>query len=218
MNTRLQVEHPVTEMITNTDLVREQILIAEGEKLSLKQSEVRIRGHSIETRINAEDPLRDFLPVLGRLNRYLPPMGNGIRLDSAAYEGYDIPIHYDSLIGKLITHGQDRMTAIRKMQRALREFIITGVKTTIPFHQFVMSHPDFQKGRFSTSFVEEHFSVSEIERFLRSKDERVNLRDVAIATALVYYLSQEKVQPQVDPEEAEDIHRSPYSMRHRRDL
>ena len=216
MNTRLQVEHPVTELVTNTDLVREQILIAEGEKLSFLQDDVHVRGHSIEVRLNAEDPLRDFLPVLGKLNRYLPPMGNGIRLDSSAYEGYEIPIYYDSLIGKLITYGHDRMTAIRKMQRALREFIITGVKTTIPFHQFVMAHPDFQKGKFSTSFVEDHFSAKEIKRFLHSRDEKVNLHDVAMAAALVYHLSQANVQPQVNPDEARDIHKSPYAMRHRR--
>ena len=218
MNTRLQVEHPVTEMVTNTDLVREQILIAEGHRLSLRQQDVEIRGHSIEARINAEDPLREFLPALGRLNRYLPPMGNGIRLDSSAYEGYTIPIYYDSLIGKLITHGPDRLAAIRKMERALREFIITGVKTTIPFHLFVMTHPEFIKGRFSTTFIDENFSPERIRKLLACKSERANLQDVAVAAALIYHLAHSDVHPDTDASEAARLHQQPYAARHRREL
>ena len=216
MNTRLQVEHPVTEMVTNTDLVREQIFIAEGQKLTYKQEDVQITGHSIEARINAEDPLTDFLPALGKLNRYLPPMGNGIRLDSSAYEGYEIPMHYDSMIGKLITHAHDRSTAIAKMRRALREFIVTGVKTTIPFHEFVMTHPDFVKGSFSTGFVDEHFTPREIEKFLTSPDQKVHLRDVAIAAALIYHLSQVNASPDLNPMAAVSVHNTPYASRLRR--
>ncbi len=216
MNTRLQVEHPVTEMVTNTDLVREQILVAEGQKLSYKQEDVKIIGHSIEARINAEDPLTDFLPATGRLNRYIPPMGNGIRLDSSAYEGYEIPMHYDSMIGKLISHAHDRATAIAKMRRALREFIVTGVKTTIPFHEFVMSHPDFVKGNFSTGFVDEHFTPREIEKFFASPDQKVHMRDVAIAAALIYHLSQAKARPEFNPMAAVNVHNSPYATRLRR--
>jgi acetyl-CoA carboxylase biotin carboxylase subunit len=218
MNARLQVEHPVTEMVTNTDLVREQILIAEGHKLEIAQEDVRITGHSIEARINAEDPFSDFLPALGKLNRYLPPMGNGVRLDSSAYEGYEIPLQYDSMIGKLITHAHDRATAIAKMQRALEEFIVTGVKTTIPFHEFVMAHPDFVKGSFSTSFVDEHFTPREIEKFLASPGQKVSLRDAAIAAALIYHLSQVNVMAgndQYAPNAALQ-HNAPYVMRNRR--
>ena len=190
MNTRLQVEHPVTEMVTNKDLVKEQIEIAEGKKLAYSQDDVRISGHSIEARINAEDPLKNFIPALGRINRYLPPMGNGIRLDSHAYEGYTIPIYYDSLVGKLISYGSTREDARRKLLRALGEFIITGIKTTIPFHQYVLSHPVFVDGSFTTSFVEKYFNTEEISRFLTRADEERNLFRVAIASALAYYLAQ----------------------------
>lgn len=193
MNTRLQVEHPVTEMITNTDLLREQILIAEGRPLSYQQEDIVIKGHSIECRINAEDPLHDFLPSLGRLNRYLPPMGNGVRLDSAAYEGYMIPMQYDSLVGKLISFAENRPAAIRKMLRALDEFIITGVRTTIPFHQYVMSHPAFANGKFNTSFVDRHYDSEAISRFLASREEKRNLSRVAIAAALAYQLARGEV-------------------------
>jgi len=189
MNTRLQVEHPVTEMVSNTDLVREQILIAEGKPLSYRQEEVSLRGASIECRINAEDPLHDFMPSLGRINRYLAPMGNGVRLDSAAYEGYTIPMQYDSLVGKLISFGEDRPTAIRKMLRALDEFIVTGIKTTIPFHQYVMNHPAFVSGKFSTSYVDEYYDGEAIGRFLASREEKRNLSRVAIAAALAYQLA-----------------------------
>lgn len=193
MNTRLQVEHPVTEMVTNTDLVREQIRIAEGRPLSYRQEDISISGHSIECRINAEDPLHDFLPSLGTLNRYIPPMGNGVRLDSAAYEGYTIPMQYDSLVGKLISFGEDRPMAIRKMLRALGEFIITGINTTIPFHQYVMSHPAFVRGKFSTAFVDDHYNSEAISNFLARREEKQNLSRVAIAAALAYQVARGEV-------------------------
>ncbi|MEA5596000.1 acetyl-CoA carboxylase biotin carboxylase subunit [Rivularia sp. UHCC 0363] len=155
MNTRIQVEHPVTEMITGIDLVVEQIRIAMGEKLSVTQDQVVLRGHAIECRINAEDPDRDFRPCPGRISGYLPPGGPGVRIDSHIYTDYDIPPYYDSLIAKLIVWGPDRATAIHRMKRALRECAITGVTTTISFHQKVMDIPQFLEGNVYTSFVQD---------------------------------------------------------------
>ncbi len=155
MNTRIQVEHPVTEMITGLDLIAEQIRIAQGEKLSLTQDKVQLRGHSIECRINAEDPDHNFRPHPGRISGYLPPGGNGVRVDSHVYTDYEIPPYYDSLIGKLIVWGPDRPTAILKMKRALREFAITGVPTTIGFHQRILETPEFLRGEIYTNFVEQ---------------------------------------------------------------
>jgi len=158
MNTRIQVEHPVTEMICSLDLIAEQIRIASGEKLPLTQGEVVFRGHAIECRINAEDPDRNFRPHPGRISAYLPPGGPGVRMDSHVYTDYEIPPHYDSLIGKLIVWGDDRSAAIKRMKRALRECAITGVPTTIPFHQKILETPAFLEGEVYTNFVEQHFS------------------------------------------------------------
>ncbi|MFE4108061.1 acetyl-CoA carboxylase biotin carboxylase subunit [Almyronema epifaneia] len=153
MNTRIQVEHPVTEMVTGLDLIAEQIRIAQGEKLSLSQAEVELRGHAIECRINAEDPEHNFRPNPGRISGYLAPGGLGVRMDSHVYTDYEIPPYYDSLIGKLIAWGPDRSTAIRRMKRALRECAITGLPTTISFHQKVLERPEFLKGEIYTNFV-----------------------------------------------------------------
>ncbi len=153
MNTRIQVEHPVTEMVTGLDLVKAQFRLAAGEPLPMAQEEVRLTGHSLECRINAEDPDR-FLPSPGRLTNFRPPGGPGIRMDSHAYVGYVVPPYYDSLLAKLIAHGRDRDEAVARMQRALDEVVIQGVQTTIPFHQKVLRHPDFLAGRTSTRFVE----------------------------------------------------------------
>jgi acetyl-CoA carboxylase biotin carboxylase subunit len=155
MNTRIQVEHPVTEMITGLDLIAEQIRIAQGEPLSLTQKEVVLRGHAIECRINAEDPDHNFRPNPGRISGYLPPSGPGVRMDSHVYTDYEIPPYYDSLIGKLIVWGSDRPAAIRRMRRALRECAITGLPTTIGFHQKILETPEFQKGDVYTNFVEQ---------------------------------------------------------------
>ncbi|MFM6202551.1 MAG: acetyl-CoA carboxylase biotin carboxylase subunit, partial [Dolichospermum sp.] len=155
MNTRIQVEHPVTEMITGIDLVVEQIRIAQGERLKLTQKDVVLRGHSIECRINAEDPDHDFRPAPGKISCYLPPGGPGVRIDSHVYTDYQIPPYYDSLIGKLIVWGLDRSTAITRMRRALRECAITGVPTTIPFHQKIMENSQFLQGNIYTSFVQD---------------------------------------------------------------
>ena len=153
MNTRIQVEHPVTEMVTGLDLVKAQFWIAAGEPLPLSQADVHLSGHSLECRINAEDPDR-FLPSPGRLTNFRPPGGPGVRVDSHAYVGYVVPPYYDSLLGKVIVHAHDRGEAIARMQRALGEMQIQGVQTTIPFHQKVLRHPDFLAGRTSTRFLE----------------------------------------------------------------
>ncbi|MBF2086166.1 MULTISPECIES: acetyl-CoA carboxylase biotin carboxylase subunit [unclassified Thermoleptolyngbya] len=155
MNTRIQVEHPVTEMITGMDLIAEQIRVAQGDRLRLTQEQVQLRGHAIECRINAEDPDQNFRPAPGRISGYLPPGGNGVRIDSHVYTDYEIPPYYDSLIGKLIVWGSDRPTAIRRMKRALREFAITGLPTTIGFHQRILETQDFADGRVYTNFVEQ---------------------------------------------------------------
>ncbi|AWC33765.1 MULTISPECIES: acetyl-CoA carboxylase biotin carboxylase subunit [Bacillus cereus group] len=161
MNTRIQVEHPVTEMVTGMDLIKEQIRVASGEKLSLQQEEVQFNGWAIECRINAENPAKKFMPSPGKVEMYLPPGGLGIRVDSAVYPGYSIPPYYDSMIAKLIVHGKTREEAIAKMKRALSEFVIEGVHTTIPFHLQLLNHPDFVKGEFNTKFLEEHELVTQ---------------------------------------------------------
>jgi acetyl-CoA carboxylase, biotin carboxylase subunit len=160
MNTRIQVEHPVTEMITGLDLIAEQIRIAQGEKLQLKQNQVVLSGHAIECRINAEDPDRNFRPHPGRITGFLPPGGPGVRMDSHVYTDYEIPAYYDSLIGKLIVWGRDRPSAIRRMKRALRECAITGVPTTLGFHQKILDSPEFLNGEVYTNFVEQFLTSS----------------------------------------------------------
>lgn len=155
MNTRIQVEHPITEMVTGVDIVKEQIKIADGSKLSLKQEDIQIKGHSIECRINAENPSRNFAPCPGLIDYLLIPAGGlGLRVDTAVYEGYEIPPFYDSMIAKVIVHGKDRTEAISKMKRALYEFIIDGIDTNIEFQNNILNNPDYQKGNFNTSFLE----------------------------------------------------------------
>jgi acetyl-CoA carboxylase biotin carboxylase subunit len=155
MNTRIQVEHPVTEMITGLDLIAEQIRVAQGEKLHLTQDQVKLNGHAIECRINAEDPDHNFRPSPGRISGYLPPGGTGVRMDSHVYTDYEIPPYYDSLIGKLIVWAPDRAGAIRRMKRALRECAITGLPTTISFHQKILENQAFLQGDIYTNFVEQ---------------------------------------------------------------
>jgi acetyl-CoA carboxylase, biotin carboxylase subunit len=156
MNTRIQVEHPVTEWVTGFDLVREQILVATGEELSFSQEDVVLRGHAIECRINAEDPARGFMPTPGRISEYLAPGGIGVRVDSAAFPGYFVPPYYDSMIAKVIVWAPTRELAIARMSRALREFRVEGVKTTIPFHIALLQNELFQAGDVTTRFLEEH--------------------------------------------------------------
>jgi acetyl-CoA carboxylase biotin carboxylase subunit len=155
VNKRIQVEHPVTEEVTGIDLVKAQIEIAMGEPLKFSQGDIEIKGHAIECRINAEDPFDDFRPSPGRIEMYYQPGGRGIRMETHAYAGYTIPPTYDSMIGKLIVTGKDRREAIDRMNRALNEFLITGVKTTISFQQAIMQDPNFRRGVYSTSFVEQ---------------------------------------------------------------
>ncbi|OOP73246.1 acetyl-CoA carboxylase biotin carboxylase subunit [Clostridium beijerinckii] len=156
MNTRIQVEHGVTEMITGIDLMKEQILVASGEKLSFTQEDVKINGCALECRINAEDPYRNFIPCPGKVENYLSPGGIGLRIDSAVYPGYVISPFYDSMVSKVIAWGRDRDEAILRMKRALNEFVIEGVKTTIPFHKKLMDNETFRKGNFNTKFLEIH--------------------------------------------------------------
>jgi acetyl-CoA carboxylase biotin carboxylase subunit len=153
MNKRIQVEHPITEEVTGIDIVRQQILLAAGEPLKL--SDVQIKGHAIECRINAENPLDDFRPSPGRIEMYYQPGGHGVRVDTHAYAGYVIPPHYDSMIGKLITFGKDRKEAMERMSRALSEFVITGVKTSIPFEQMILQDPNFRRGVYTTNFIDQ---------------------------------------------------------------
>ncbi|WP_338254012.1 acetyl-CoA carboxylase biotin carboxylase subunit [Dictyobacter halimunensis] len=155
MNTRLQVEHPVTELVTSLDLVKEQLHIASGEPLRLRQEDIKLRGHAIECRITAEDADKDFRPQTGVVEKYLPPGGPGVRVDSHLYTGYEIPPHYDSLLAKLIVWAEDRDQAIARMQRALEEFVIEGVTTTIPFHQRLLKHEGFISGDTYTRFIQE---------------------------------------------------------------
>ncbi|SDI37415.1 biotin carboxylase /acetyl-CoA carboxylase carboxyltransferase subunit alpha [Alteribacillus persepolensis] len=156
MNTRIQVEHPVTEEVTSVDLIKEQIRAAAGESLSYTQDDIQIDGWAIECRINAENPAKDFMPSPGKIDMYLPPGGLGVRIDSAVYPGYTITPFYDSMVAKLIVRGKTREEAISRMKRALSEFVVEGVDTTIPFHMKLMDHPFFKEGDFTTKFLEQH--------------------------------------------------------------
>ena len=173
MNTRLQVEHPVTEMITGLDLVQEQIKIARGEALTIKQDDLQIHGHAIEIRVYAEDPTNNFLPDIGKLEVYKRPQGHGIRLDDGFEEGMQIPIYYDPMIGKLIAHAADRPAAIAKMLRAIREFEIVGFETTLRFCEFVLEHEAFISGNFDTKFVEKHFKPEYLAQELSAAENEV---------------------------------------------
>ena len=157
MNTRVQVEHCVTEMISRVDIVREQIRVASGEKLSYTQDQIQLRGHAIECRINAENPDKDFMPCPGKIDGYFAPGGFGIRVDSHVYPGYSIPPYYDSMIGKLICWGENRNEARRRMYQALKEYVVTGIATTIPFHQGIVEDEVFISGKFNTGFIEDYY-------------------------------------------------------------
>ena len=157
MNTRVQVEHCVSEMISGVDIVKEQVRVAAGHRLSVTQDDICLRGHAIECRINAEDPDRDFMPFAGKIEGYIAPGGFGVRVESHAYTGYTIPPYYDSMVGKLICWGKDREDARLRMLRALNEYVITGIKTTIPFHREILNNDIFISGKFNTSFLEKSF-------------------------------------------------------------
>jgi len=162
MNTRIQVEHPITEMITGIDLVKMQIRVAAGETLPFSQGDIAFHGHAMECRINAEDPKQDFRPSPGTLTEFVLPGGPGVRVDTHAFTGYSVPPHYDSLVAKLITWGPDRMDAITRMRRALTEFVITGVPTTIPFHLHVLDNAFFRRGEVYTNFVQRRIDLAAI--------------------------------------------------------
>jgi acetyl-CoA carboxylase biotin carboxylase subunit len=187
MNTRLQVEHPVTEMITGIDLVEEQIKIARGEKLSFTQDDLSINGHSVELRVYAEDPLNNFLPSVGTLTKYVTPQGEGIRVDDGYRQGMDIPIYYDPMIAKLVTHGKDRTEAIQKMLAAIKAYRIEGVSTTLPFGTFVFEHDAFVSGKFDTHFVAAHYTADKIK-----DKQKVNAEAAAMA-ALKYFMEKQKI-------------------------
>ena len=153
MNTRIQVEHPITEVVTGVDLVKQQLLIASGQRLSIKQEDIKLTGHAIECRINAENPLLDFRPSPGRIKSLFIPGGPGIRVDTAVYQGYEIPPYYDSMIGKLIVHGKNREEAIAKMTWVLSEFIVDGVATNVDFQLKLIRRPEFLEGNYDNGFL-----------------------------------------------------------------
>ena len=171
MNTRLQVEHPITEMVTGIDIVKEQIRIARGRALSYKQEDVKFNGHAIECRINAEDPYNNFMPSTGTITHSILPTGPGVRIDTGVYPGFEITPFYDPMIAKLIVWGETRAQAILRMRRALEEYRIVGVRTNIPFHQTMMDSHRFMAGQYDTRFVEERFSMEESEELRQSHSE-----------------------------------------------
>ena len=173
MNTRLQVEHPVSEMITGIDLVKEQINVARGEKLSFTQEDLSINGHSLEVRVYAENPRNNFLPDIGKLETYRRPQGNGVRVDDGLEEGMDIPIYYDPMIAKLVTHGKDREEAIRRMTKAIDEYVITGVETTLAFCKYTINHEKFKDTTFDTNFVKNYFSNPSVLDNFDPEEEKV---------------------------------------------
>ena len=187
MNTRLQVEHPVTELITDIDLVEQQVRVARGERLSFKQEELQIRGHALELRVYAEDPFNDFLPSVGKLERYRVPEGEGIRVDNGFEEGMEIPIYYDPMMAKLITYGKTREAAIEQMLQAISVYEVQGVETTLPFGKFVFEHEAFRSGNFDTHFVKKHFSP---EKLRAAQEDEARL---AALVALRQYLEDQKL-------------------------
>jgi acetyl/propionyl-CoA carboxylase alpha subunit len=189
VNARLQVEHPITEAVTGIDLVKEQIRVSSGLPLSFSQADVTWTGHAIEMRINAEDPARKFIPNPRRITRWVAPGGPGVRVDSGYGPGSEVPPNYDSLVAKLIVHGADRAEAIARARRALREFVLSGPATTIPFHQAILENADFKAGRLTTRFIEDHPElVEDMKGFLGEvspMDYGADPRHVAAAAAAV---------------------------------
>lgn len=186
MNTRLQVEHPVTELITGVDLVELQIRVARGEELPMRQEDLKIQGHAVELRVYAEDPLNDFLPSVGTLETYQIPVGEGIRVDNGFREGMDIPIYYDPMLSKLITYGKTREEAIALMLKAIQNYKVKGVQTTLPFGSFVFAHEAFRSGNFDTHFVKDHYSPEKIHQ------KNAKEAEIAALVALYQYLEDKK--------------------------
>lgn len=186
MNTRLQVEHPVTELITGVDLVELQIKVARGEELPLKQDDLKIHGHALELRVYAEDPLNDFLPSVGTLETYQLPVGEGVRVDNGFREGMDIPIYYDPMLSKLITYGKTREEAMELMLKAIQNYKVKGVQTTLPFGSFVFAHEAFQSGNFDTHFVKDHYSPEKIH------EKNAKEAEIAALATMHQYLEDKK--------------------------
>jgi propionyl-CoA carboxylase alpha chain len=187
MNTRLQVEHPVTEIITGTDLVELQIRVARGEVLPLQQEELKIKGHAVELRVYAEDPLNYFLPSVGHLDVYHLPIGEGVRVDNGFEQGMDIPIYYDPMLSKLITYGATREEAIQTMIQAIDNYKVEGVSTTLPFGKFVFEHEAFRSGNFDTHFVKKYYSVEKL------KEQTQKEAEIAAMVALQQYFEDQKI-------------------------
>lgn len=186
MNTRLQVEHPVTELITGIDLVEMQIRVARGEKLPMRQEDLHIKGHALELRVYAEDPMNDFLPSVGTLETYILPEGTGVRVDNGFEQGMEVPIYYDPMLSKLITYGKDRNEALQLMRKAIQDYKVKGVSTTLPFGSFVFNHDAFVSGAFDTHFVKKYFSSQAIQ------EQQAKEAEVAALVALKHYLSDQK--------------------------
>ncbi|HET9487371.1 MAG TPA: acetyl-CoA carboxylase biotin carboxylase subunit [Chryseosolibacter sp.] len=199
MNTRLQVEHPVTEEITGLDLVKLQILVAAGEKLPFRQEDLTMHGHAIEARVYAEDPANNFLPDIGTLKTYKRPQGHGVRVDDGFEQGMDIPFYYDPMIAKLVCYGQNRMEAIDKMIRAIEEYEITGLETTLGFCDFVMKHDAFRSGNFDTNFIETHFTPSSLKH--------EPLQEEALIAALLATTVKESIKTAIIPDNKPTVSR-----------
>jgi propionyl-CoA carboxylase alpha chain len=182
MNTRLQVEHPVTEWITGVDLVEQQIKIARGEKLSIKQDDLQINGHALELRVYAEDPTQNFMPSVGHLKRYQLPSGKNIRVDNGFEQGMDVPIHYDPMLSKLVTYGDTREAAIQKMIEAIDLYEIEGVETTLSFGKFVCQHEAFRSGNFDTHFVKKYYTPEKLKEQYKNEAQLASI--IAIKTYL----------------------------------
>ncbi len=187
MNTRLQVEHPVTEWITGTDLVELQIRVARGEELAIKQEDLKIKGHAMELRVYAEDPMNDFLPSVGHLDVYQLPVGEGIRVDNGFEQGMDIPIYYDPMLAKLITYGETREEAIQIMIKAIENYQVEGVQTTLPFGKFVFEHEAFRSGKFDTHFVKNYYNADVLKKQMAKEAE------IAALVAMKQYFEDQKI-------------------------
>lgn len=187
MNTRLQVEHPVTEWITGTDLVELQIRVARGEELTIKQEDLHIKGHALELRVYAEDPMNDFLPSVGHLDRYQLPVGENIRVDNGFEQGMDIPIYYDPMLAKLITYGETREEAIQLMLKAIDGYHVEGVQTTLPFGKFVFEHEAFRSGNFDTHFVKKYYNADVL------KNQMAKEAEIAALVAMKQYFEDQKI-------------------------
>ncbi|MEQ1732861.1 MAG: acetyl-CoA carboxylase biotin carboxylase subunit [Bacteroidia bacterium] len=206
MNTRLQVEHPVTEMITGLDLVKEQINVARGLALTITQNDLKINGHAVEVRVYAEDPCNNFLPDIGTLTTYVRPQGYGVRVDDGFEQGMDIPIYYDPMIAKLITYGKDREEAISRMVRAIYEYTITGIETTLPFCKYVMQHEAFTSGKFDTHFVKNYFTPEVLQQHNPQEAE------IAAIVAIQHFINNKK-KSSIATQQTTNVAKSKWQMR-----